>query len=320
MFMGQVLYNIPMITHHASKGLIWLDVSNPDIDEIAGLVKRYDLHPLVGEELMESSSLAKIDFYKDYILVVLTLPVRVRTKKNDGYEIVDREVDFVIGKNFLITSRFDTIEQLEYFAKVFETNSIINKEEKIEHAGHLFYYMVKRIYAGMCEDLENIKDSLVSAETRIFGGDERKMVEALSSLSRELIDFKQTARVHEEIWNDMVAYDESPLFGKEFTVYMRDIRDEFNRIRELISNSRELLADLRSTNDSLLDTKQNEIMKILAVVSFIFNPLIFVASVFTIPAAHVPLIDQSWGWSAIFILMVVLAALTWWMFKKKRWI
>lgn len=313
-------YNSSMITHHASKGLVWLDVSRPDTEEIAGLVKRYDLHPLVGEELKSSSSLAKIDFYKDYILVVLTLPVRTRNKDTGAYEIADREVDFVIGKNFLITSRFDTIEQLEYFGKIFETNSILNKEEKIEHAGHLFYYMVKRIYAGMCEDLENIKDSLVSAETRIFGGDERKMVEALSGLSRELIDFKQTARVHEEIWADMVAYDESSLFGRDFTVYIRDIRDEFNRIRELISNSRELLADLRETNDSLLNTKQNEVMKILAIVSFIFNPLIFIASVFTIPALHVPLIGYSWGWSAIFVLMVGLAAATWWYFKKKGWL
>lgn len=308
-----------MITHHASRGLIWLDVSNPNNEEIAGLVKRYDLHPLVGEELKSSSSLAKIDFYKDYILVVLTLPVRIRNGDN-AYEIVDREVDFVIGKNFLITSRFDTIEQLEYFAKIFEANSIINKEEKMEHAGHLFYYMVKRIYSGMCEDLENIKDSLVTAETHIFNNDERKMVEVLSNLSRELIDFKQTARVHQEIWEDMVHYDETNIFGKDFVVYVRDIRDEFNRIRELITNARELLTDLRETNDSLLNTKQNEIIKILTIFSLIFNPLTFIASVFTIPAVYVPLVNKQYGWTVIVIIMMILVALTWWVFKKKRWV
>ena len=308
-----------MITHYASKGLVWLDVSNPSNDDIEGLIKRYSLHPLVGEELKSSSSLAKIDFYKDYILVVLTLPVRIRNS-NDTYEIVDREVDFVIGKNFLITSRFDAIEQLEYFGKVFEANSILGKEEKMEHAGHLFYYMVKRIYAGMCEDLENIKDALVTAETRIFNGDERKMVEALSNLSRELIDFKQTARVHEEIWMDMLEYQENAIFGKDFMVYLKDIQNEFNRIRELITNARELLADLRSTNDSLLNAKQNEIIKILTIIALIFNPLTFVASVFTIPAAYVPLVDKPYGWAVIVIVMVVLVALTWLIFKKKKWV
>lgn len=308
-----------MITHHASRGLVWLDIANPTDDEIAGLVKRYSLHPLVGEELKRSTSLAKMDFYHDYMLVVLTLPVRVRTDSG-GYEIVDREVDFVIGKNFLITSRSDTIEQLEYFAKIFEANSILNKHEKMEHAGHLFYYMVKKIYAGMVEDLENIKDSLISAETRIFNGDERNMVEALSSLSRELIDFKQTARVHQDIWEDMVHYDEALIFGKDFRVYARDIRDEFNRIRELITNARELLADLRETNDSLLNTKQNEIIKMLTVVAFIFQPMTFIAALFTIPALNVPLIEHGMGWYGILILMVVITAGIWLFFKKKKWI
>ncbi len=306
-----------MITHHASKGLIWLDVSNPDTEEIAGLIKRYDLHPLVGEELKSSSSLAKIDFYKDYILVVLTLPVRVRA--GDTYEIVDREVDFVIGKNFLITSRFDTIEQLEYFAKIFEANSILNKEEKMEHAGHLFYYMVKRMYAGMCEDLENIKDSLVSVEERIFSRQERKMVEVLSNLSRELIDFKQTARVHEEIWADMVGYEEHALFGKDFVVYMRDIQNEFNRIRELSTNARELLADLRETNDSLLNTRQNEIIKVLTLVAFVFQPLTFIAALFTIPGPNVPFTSQG-GWYTILVVMIIVSACTWLYFKKKKWV
>jgi magnesium transporter len=308
-----------MITHHASRGLVWLDVSNPTDDDITGLVKRYDLHPLVGEELKRSSSLAKMDFYKDYMLVVLTLPVRVRTKSG-GYEIVDREVDFVIGKNFLITSRTDTIDQLEYFTKVFEANSILKKDDKMEHAGHLFYYMVKRIYAGMVEDLENIKDSLITAETRIFNNDERKMVEVLSGLSRELIDFKQTARVHQDIWEDMVRYDEAMIFGKEFVMYARDIRDEFNRIRELITNARELLADLRETNDSLLNTKQNDIIKMLTVVAFVFQPLTFIAALFTIPALNVPFIEHGLGWYGILILMVVISGGIWLFFKKKRWV
>ena len=190
----------------------------------------------------------------------------------------------------------------------------------MEHAGHLFYHMVKRIYSGMCEDLENIRDSLVSAETKIFAGDERKMVEALSNLSRELIDFKQTARVHEEIWLDMIGWEENALFGKDFVVYMRDIQNEFNRIRELITNARELLADLRQTNDSLLNTRQNQIIKVLTLVSFVFQPIIFIAALFTVPAFNVPFIGGGIGWYGILLLMIIISMITWGLFKKKSWV
>jgi magnesium transporter len=307
-----------MTTTHTYRGIVWIDLESPDENEISSLVKRYSLHPLVGEELKSSPSLAKIDIYKDYTLVVLTLPVR--TRHNDSYIVVDREVDFVIGKHFLITSRFEAIEQLEYFAKIFEANEILGKEEKIEHAGHIFYYMIKRLYAGMRNDLENIRDGIVSAENRIFKGDERHMVEHLSNLNRELIDFKQTARIHHDIWTSMSERSEKSIFGADFAPYIEDIKNDFNHIHELIVNARELLADLRETNDSLLNTRQNEIIKDLTLIAFIFYPLTFLASIFTIPGQSVPLVDKPYGWVTIILLMIILSFGIWFWFKKKKWV
>ncbi len=293
-------------------------MESPDDNEIASIVRRYDLHPLVGEELKSSSTLAKIDFYKEYILAVITLPVRIR--ENGISSVVDREIDFVIGKNFLITSRYDNIDQLEYFAKVFETNSIIDKNQQIEHAGNLFYYMIKRIYAGMFEDLENIRDALLNAETKIFNGDEKPMVETLSKLSRELIDFRQTARIHREVWEEMISGIAGSPFGAEFLPYIHDMRDQFNRVHELIGNCRELLADLRETNSSLLTTKQNEIVKILTLVAFIFYPLTFLVNLFNIPSPFSSAVSEPFGWAVFLFIMLILSLGMWWYFKRKRWL
>lgn len=307
-----------MTTTHSYRGIAWIDLESPDDNEIASLVRRYGLHPLVGEELKSSSSLAKIDFYSDYILVVLTLPVRIRQGK--AYTVVDREVDFVIGKSFLITSRFDMIEQIEYFAKIFEANSILGKDEQIEHAGHMFYYMIKKLYAGMREDLENIKDALLTAETSIFNGNEKNMVRVLSNVSRELIDFRQTSRIHRDIWDGLLESSDNNPLGKEFLPYVRDMRDEFNRVHELVGNCRELLADLRETNDSLLNTKQNEIIKTLTLIACIFYPPTFIAALFTIPAVSVPIISIAQGWNIVFLIMIACSVAMWWWFKKKKWI
>jgi len=105
-----------MITTHTHRGLVWHDLKSPNNEEIAGLVKKFGLNVLVGEELKDSPSRAKIDFYKEYILIIMAIPIRVRNSKGI-YNIIDREVDFVIGKNFLITSHADIIEQIEYFGK-----------------------------------------------------------------------------------------------------------------------------------------------------------------------------------------------------------
>lgn len=315
---ARLRYNTGMTYTRSAKGMVWIDLVSPSEDEIASAVKRYDLHPLVGEELKSSSSSARAVFYGDHALVVLTLPVRV--KKSGAYEIADREVDFVIGKNFLLTARFDAIEQMEYFAKVFETNSILDKSGQLEQPGHLFYHMVKRIYAGMIEDLENIRDTLVLAEASIFGGNERRMVEVLSGISRELIDFRQTARMHRDLWGEMAAADGRSLFGDDFVPYIRDIGEEFSRISEIATNARELLADLRETNDSLLNTRQNDIIRTLTIITFVFYPATFIAALFTIPASYVPLVDSDAGWTYILAGMVIITVGIWWVVKRKRWL
>lgn len=263
--------------------------------------------------------MAKIDFFENCILVVLTLPVR-RRLKGGSFEIVDTEIDFVIGKNFLITARTDTVEQLEYFGKIFDTNSILNKAEKIEHAGYLFYYMVKRIYAGMIEDLKNIQDSLSSAESGIYKGHEKKMVQALSNLSHDLIDIKRTARMHRDVWEKLVAFDQTNFFGKDFNSYIHDIRDEFNIIHEHIINANELLADLRSTNDSLLDAKQSETIKMLTTVTVIFYPVMLISAIFTIPAKFIPIIEARGDWYVLMIISVIGTLAVWYFLKRKNWI
>jgi magnesium transporter len=298
--------------------LVWLDLQSPVDEEIAGLVQRYNLHPLVGEELRRFPSLPKIQAYKDYMVVVLNIPVR--TKQKGVYKIVDQEVDFVIGKTFLITSREETIEQLEYFSKIFEANAILNRGEKIEHAGHLFYYMVKRMYAGMFADLENIRDALLDAENHVFSGDERRMVEVLSGVSRELIDFRQAARIHQDVWEGMLKHTDKDFFNADFFEFIRDLRDQFNRIHELVVNSRELLADLRETNDSLLNTKQNDIIRTLTIINFVFVPATFIAALFTIPASFVPLVSHESGWVIILTGMVLMTGAIWFYIKRKGWI
>jgi magnesium transporter len=179
--------------------------------------------------------------------------------------------------------------------------------------------MMKKLYSGLIEDLDNIKDSIISAESHTFSGDEREMVAVLSNLSRELIDIKQTARMHHGVWEQMVAYADKEYFGAGFGSYIHDIRDQFNLIHEIIVNCRELLADLRETNDSLLNTKQNDIIKRLTMVSFIFIPITFVAALFTIPAVKVPFIDGDFGWVILLLIMILISAGTLSYFKRKKW-
>jgi magnesium transporter len=237
----------------------------------------------------------------------------------EKYIVVEKEVDFVIGSSFLITSRNEVVEPLHNFARVFETNAILDKSGVGEHAGLIFYYMMKKIYSHMNEDLENIKDALNDVEDRIFLGYEKRMVEVLSELSRELIDFKQTSRLHKEVLESFAIVPQD-FFGKNFDHFLEDIRIEYASMHELVMNDRELLNDLRDTNDSLLSTKQAENMKMFSILAFVTFPLMLFLNLLMLPTTHTPIIGNAFDWEIITGIVIIAAIGMFYFFKKKGWI
>jgi magnesium transporter len=305
-----------MVETYSYRALKWIDMESPTPDEVSALISDYKLHPLVGEELLRPTRKAKIDSYKDHIYLVLHIPVRTQNDKKFG--IKEKEIDFIIGKKFIITSRYEAIEPLHSFAKSFETNSILDKDGIGNHAGLIFYYIMKRLYGEMLRDLENIKDALGDAEKYIFQGHERKMVEELSLLSREIIDFRQTIRLHKEVLESLASSGE--FFGPDFKVFLAEIQGQYLAIHDLIVSNKELLIDLRETNDSLLSTKQNEHMKLFTALAFVTFPLTLLVTLFTLPTAHTPLIGMPYDWEIIAGSVVVLAIVMYAYFKERGWI
>jgi Mg2+ and Co2+ transporter CorA len=83
------------------RALQWMDIDSPTPHEVTALVDKFKLNPLVGEELLRPTRKAKIDAYKDHIYIVLHIPVRGSGKE---FGIKEKEIDFIIGKKFIITS------------------------------------------------------------------------------------------------------------------------------------------------------------------------------------------------------------------------
>jgi magnesium transporter len=233
--------------------------------------------------------------------------------------VSEKEVDFVIGKQFIITTKYDTIEPLHNFSKIFETDSILDKESIGEHAGFIFYYMMKKIYAHMANDLENMKDALIFAEANIFSGKEKNMVFVLSNLSRELIDLKQIGRIHKDVLESLapVAHE---FFGEDFRFYMNDIMKEYEKIHELMGNNRELLNDLRETNQALLSTKQNESMRVFTIMAFFTFPLTLVAAIFSTHAISTPIVGSSYDFLKIIGIMALVGLSMFSFFRHKKWL
>ena len=303
-----------MISRNTYRDLLWIDAERPTHEEIRGLMEEFDIHPIVADELLTPSLRPKVDHYENFIYLILHFPAIRHSHSN-----VSQEVDFIIGKKFIITVRYELLDPLHKFSKVFEVNSILDKSDIGEHAGFLFFYMIRKIYSSLQHELSIIGERLKDVEDRIFSGQERAMVQSLSNTHRDLLAFHRAMRLHKPVLSSLgVACEE--FYGKDFRHYTDNIVGEYYKVEELLEDQKEVLNDLRATNDSLLSTKTNEIMKVLTVTTFSILPATLIGQIFAMSFVNTPFRSNPHGFWIVVGLMLCVAIGTYLFFRTKKWL
>ena len=111
-----------MISRYKYRDLVWVDMERPSHEEVRQIMEEFEIHPIVADELLSPSLRPKVDRYENFIYLILHFPA-IRHSHNNS----SQEVDFIIGKKFIITVRYELLDPLHKFSKVFEVNSILNK-------------------------------------------------------------------------------------------------------------------------------------------------------------------------------------------------
>ena len=304
-----------MIKKNTNKTITWVDVDNPTTEEIRSLMEEFNLTPTVARELQLPTYKQKISFNKDYLYMVMHFPAFRHSHK--GGE--DQEIDFVVGKKFIITTRYEQIDALEKFSKDFEVNNILDKGIMEDNAGYVLYYIIKELYRAMSDELDSIKDSLKIIEDNIFKGKEIEMVVEISKTNHKLINISHTILSHKEVLESLEDSGEK-IFGIDFAENFSKILNEYYRIESNLNNDIEFLKEIRNTNDSLLSSKQNGTMKILTVITFLTVPFSIIAGFFQMNTKNTPILGSNYDWQIIVVSEIFVMILLFIFVKVKKWL
>ncbi len=303
-----------MISKYTYKGLTWIDLESPSREELAHVLEENGLPTLLEDELANPTAHSKLDMYSHFIYLVLNFP-KISTRQNKGLE---QEIDFIIAKNFIITVHYEFIDTLFEFSKRLEVELSLEKKIDIDHGGLIFFHIIKALYIHSREELNSINLTLKDAEKKIFSHREGEMVATLSNINRTLIDFKQTLRFHKEIL-DSFNFVAGRFFDEKFGYYTTEIVNEYNKTQTILEGHKEILDDLRDTNDSLLANKTNETIKILTIITFLISPVSVISSIFMMNADFV-LIHTRSDFYIVIGAMLTTSMIVFIYFKTKRWL
>ena len=305
-----------MIKKYTNNFITWVDVEDPTTDELRTLMMEYGINPDIARELQLPTYKEKIVMQKDYLYLVLHFPAIRHTHKD---ETAEQEVDFIVGKNFIITTRYESIDALERFAKTFELNTVLKKGLMQDNAGYVLYYMIKELYRAMSDEVDSINDSLKQVERHIFKGREKEMVTEISQVNRDLISFNHTILTHRDVLFSLKDLG-SKLFDSGFTENLLKIINEYHRIEKVLYTSIDFLRELRNTNDSLLSSKQSETMKIFTVITFLALPFSVITGLFQLNTVRSPLFVINADLQTVIFVEFIVAVAFFIFAKWRRWI
>lgn len=304
-----------MISIYKNKGITWIDLESPTIDEVKKLMPKYNIPPIVADELLRPTTRSKIEIYNNIIYAILHFPVYDTTRKISSAH----EIDFVVGKNYIITAHSMPIAPLHEIARTFEAGLLMGDKKFGKGSGQILSIIIKSLYDFTLRQLDHIYKKTSVIKDNMFIGKEKEMVKEISYVQGDLIEIKRSVYAHRGVLNSLKVAGEK-FFGADFIFYLNSMMRDLERLEGLIENSKETIDLLQDTNNSLLSNRTNEIMKVLTVIAFSTFPLVFLPQVFGMNAKNMPIMGMKGDFWIVVVTMIFFSLAIISYFKKKKWL
>ena len=214
--------------------VLWLDVNGlGDVETLRAIGKRFGLHALALEDVVNVHQRPKIEEYDDHLFIVCRMPHTHR-------HLDTEQVSLFLGRNVVITFQ-------ERPGDCFEPvrNRLRAQRGRIRSEGpdYLTYALLDAVTDAYFPVLETIGEQLDIVEEEIMSQPHPDDVKRIHRLKRDLLTVRRAIWPQREMLNTIIR-DDSPLIRESTKVYMRDCFDHTFQLMDLIETYREIVSDL----------------------------------------------------------------------------
>jgi magnesium transporter len=312
---GQVVAR-PLVHELSTSGLTWVNVVAPDVETAQGLAERFGWHPLDVEDVVSKRQRPKVDDYEDegYIFAVLHFPVFDQSVQR----LNAAELDIFIGHDYIVTiPNRELLPVTRLFGRC-EEDERLREQLFARGSGRLLYEVLDDLFDYCFPILDKIAHKLDVVEDEMFEGRSYEVVRDLSNVKQEIISYRKIIKPERSTLRVLERRVENFL-PEELEMYFDDIVDAAERIWDLLDNYKEVVEGLESTNESVISHRQNDVLRLLTVISVTILPLTFITGVFGMNVVYPGEGTREAFW-AIIVGLVVTAVATLGFFRWKRWL
>ena len=306
----------PQVAELAAAGLTWVNAVAPDLETSQALAERFGWHPLDVEDIVSKRQRPKVDDYEDdqYLFAVLHFPVFDKTVQR----LNGAELDVFIGQDYLVTiPNRELLPVTRLFARC-DSDVAFRGQLFAKGSGRLLYEVLDDLFDYCFPILDKIGHKLDRIEDEMFAGAAEDVVRDLSNVKQEIISYRKvikpersTLRVLERRINRFLP--------EELELYFDDINDAVERIWDQLDNYKEVVEALEQTNESVISHRQNDVLRLLTIISVTMLPLTLLTGIFGMNVVYPGEATKTAFWVILGGLVATLAGMVAF-FRWKRWI
>ena len=297
----------------------WLNIDGlGDPQVFARLGERLGLHPLALEDVLNVPQRPKVERFDKHIFVVLRTMRLVRPAEAADAVVHDEQVSLFFSHDWVVTiqERSDG----DSFGAVREAIEQGRGRVRELGADYLAYLLIDAVVDAYFPVLDALAERMHGLEEEALSAGARspRTLLALTRLRHDLVSVRRAVwPMREEV--GILQRDDSGLVSAETRVSLRDVYDHAIQALEIVESLRETAVAVMELYLSSQSQRLNEVMKVLTVISTLFIPLTFMASIYGMNFKHMPELDWRYGYPAVLAVMAVAAAGMIGYFKKRGW-
>lgn len=306
------------VTEHAPEHLselrdghaCWLDISDPNSQDLALAAEELHLHPLAVEDAQHQHQRPKIDEYEDhYFIVVYAL------EEPTPDVIQHREISIFVKHNAIVTVHEGSIASLHTVEKRF-------REGKLATTGLLLHSILDTIVDGYFEILDGLGDRVELIEGMVIEGapkDAQTSIRELFKLKRDLLAIRKVIAPERDVAASLVRGDIRELRETGRRAYFQDLYDHIVRVTDEVDTFRDLVSNVVDAHLAAQSNRLNEVMKVLTAIATVLLILGVVTGFFGQNWVFIPYDDVLLFW-LVMACMVAATLGTAVFFKRRGWL
>src|SRR5918994_58776 len=293
----------------------WIDLHEPTQEEFESVAQELELSPRVIEGAIKPQQRPKLVRYGDSLFVVL----KTARYLDEPEKVEFSEVHVLVGKDFIVTVRYEEIPALEEVHRRLE-----GEPESLRQGPQpILHEIMDQIVDDYEPVLEGLGTDIQEVEVEVFGGNE-DVSQRIYELSRELVQFQRAISPLARALERVAETDEHDI-DPEVRSYLHDLHDRVLRVEEPTKAFRNMLSDILVVNLTLIGVRQNDQTKKISAWAAILIAPTLIAGIYGMNFhgmnfLSMPELDWNFGYPFALALMVSISAGLYAVFKHVKWL